>query len=162
MIESIVLKDSGIAMETKKFAISKWFIMANYFVIPVSFVFAAFFILGPLFLWHGSPIEIIVYSIVGIGFFMGGIYSIKIVPHMKDSIHISESQIMREHLADGTFTSIWWRENFTVRNRAFLGRLDVISQDGQRIVMIEQQTERFQEICDLINAKLIEKQGEAS
>lgn len=128
-------------METKKFAISKWFVIANYFIIPVSFVFTVFFILGPLFLWHGSPIEITVYSIMGIGFFVGGIYSIKFVPQMKDTIRISERQIMREHSADGTFISIWWRENFTVRNRQFLGRLELISQDGQRVVMIEHQTE---------------------
>jgi len=149
-------------MGTKRFAISKWFVIANYLSIPGAFILAGYFILGPLFLWHGSPIEIIFYSLAGIGLIVGGIYSIKIVPQLKDSIHISESQIMRENSADGTFTSIWWRENFTVRNRGLLGRLELISQDGQRIVMIEHQTERFQEICEVINAKLIEKRVEAS
>jgi hypothetical protein len=149
----------GSQMETKKFTISKWFVIANYFTIPGSFVFAIFFIFGPLFLWHSSLIEKVLYCIMGIGFFVCGIYSIKIVPQMKDTIHISESQIMREHSTDGTFTSIWWKENFTVRNRPFLGRLELISQDGQRVVMIEHQTEKFQEIYELINVKLIEKQN---
>lgn len=146
-------------METKKFKISKRFIIKNYVIIVVLFISAMHFMFGPVFLWHSSTKEIIVNCILGIIFSAGAIYSIKIVPQLKDSILISDSQIMREHSADGSFTSIWWSENFTIRKHRFLERLELISQDGSRVVKIEYQTEGFKEICELISAKLIEKQG---
>ena len=76
---------------------------------------------------------------------------------MKEVVHVSENQIMHEH-SDGTFTTIWWKENFEIRDRQLLGRLELISQDGQRIIKIEHQIDGHQEICELITAKLMEKQ----
>jgi hypothetical protein len=146
-------------METRKYSISKWHILCNYFSIPIYFA-SAFFIFLSIASWPPeSPFLFMSMVIFFVFFLAGGVYSIKIVPEMKDSIHISENQIMRENSAEGTFTTIWWKENFTVRNRKFLGRLELISQDGQRVVKIEHQTERFQEICNLVYAKWIEKQG---
>ena len=150
-------------METIKFNISKWYVIANYFSIVGCPIFAAFFLLGPFFLWHDSSlIELSIFLFFGVFFIVGGICSISILPQMKDSVYISENQIMREYSADGTFTIIQWKENFTIRNRLFLGRLELISQDGQRIVKIEHQTERYQEIYEFINIKLMEKTGHLS
>ncbi len=150
-------------MEAKKFAVSKWFVIANYIAIAGSFVFAALFILRPILVWQEvSSVPALGLITIGLCFLAGGIYSISIVPQMKDIVHISESQIMRENAAEGTFTTIWWKENFTVRNRQFLGRLELISQDGQRIVKIEHQTENFQQICEFIKAKLADKNNETN
>lgn len=145
-------------MKSIEFKISKWTIISNYIMIPVCFIIAAFFILGSLFLFQGSIFSIIFFFILGFSFIAGAIYAIKTLPQLKDIIHISETQIMRENSSDGSFISINWDEDFTLRNRQFLGRLDLISQDGERIVKIEHQTKDFQVICDFINMKLMEKQ----
>ena len=76
---------------------------------------------------------------------------------MKEVIHLSDDQIMHEH-SDGTFTTILWKENFEIRERQFLGRLELISQDQQRKIKIEHQIDGYEEICSFMITKLKERQ----
>jgi hypothetical protein len=140
-------------MATKSFKIAKWYVIANYFTIVGCFIIGLFFIIVLVGSGDGFPrVAATFIFVMGICFIVGGIYSISIVPRMKETVQISENQIMHEH-PDGTSIAIGWQENFKIRNRPLLGRLELISPDGQRIIKIEQQIDGYKELVEFIIAK---------
>jgi hypothetical protein len=148
-------------MYTKRFKIAKWFIVANYLVIPLSFFFSIFFLYFAIPRWdynfRSDIVLSILFALAGIGFAIGGIYSMRIVPRLRDTILVTDAKIIHEHF-NGSMTQLYWKENFTLRERTLLGRLELISRDGQRKIMVENQLEHFQELKELIQKKWRENQ----
>jgi hypothetical protein len=145
-------------MIQKSYKIAKWFEIANYLFIPVSFAFAIMF--GYIAFIEWIPVALgpsLISIFMAIFFIFCGIYSIRILPQFKEIIHITNEQILQEHI-DKFSTSIRWDENFGVKHRPFLGRLDLISQDGQRIIKIEQQLGGYNELIKFISTKMREKE----
>jgi uncharacterized protein (DUF58 family) len=146
-------------MTPKSFRIAKWFVVANYLTIAGSFIIALLFVVTVVLASDLiSRWQVLIFVIGAVGFVIGGIYSINILPRLKATVYVSEKQISYE-LADGDSVSISWEEDFEVRNRPFLGRLELISQDGQRVVQLEQQLSKYDDLLGLIDAKIRAKQG---
>jgi len=145
-------------MTTKSYKIAKWFVVANYITIVGSLFFAAFLGLEAIVMWETALPAAVFVGIVAIGFAIGIFYSISILPRMRETIHVTDQQISYEY-SNGNITAISWGEDFVVKNRLFLGRVDLSSKDGQRVIKLEQQLAGYQELLEFITAKLDEKQS---
>ncbi len=144
-------------MATRRYKIAKWFVIANYLFIPFSFVLAIASMIGAFTFWRDAELATsAVVLLFSIGWIAGGLYSIRILPGMKETIQISDEKIIQEH-SDGTLTAISWKEGFKVKNHPFLGRLDVISMDGEKIIRIEQQLKMYREVVEFIEMKYQER-----
>ncbi|GEM_PF-4662507 len=148
-------------MTTQKYKIAQWFIIVNYVVIGFSFLFALFFVYITVTSLNSLiSSSILMFLLAAVGFIAAGIYSIKILPRLRETIIITGDQISMEHV-DGSITAISFKEDFKIINRPFLGRLDLVSQDGGRVIRLEQQLSGYEEILSVISCKLREKQNSA-
>jgi hypothetical protein len=145
----------------KRFKISKWFVVANYLVIPLCFFFSIFFFYYAIPRWEymfRSDIVISVFfALCGIGFAIAGVYSLRIVPSLRETVVVTDAKIVYEH-SNGTTTQLFWKDNFSIREHFLLGRLELTSRDGQRTIRVEHQLENFQELRDLVQKKWLENQ----
>ncbi|MFT3894619.1 MAG: hypothetical protein QM730_23570 [Anaerolineales bacterium] len=149
-------------MMPRRFKFSPWFVIGNYSIIPLCFLLSAFFLFFGVPAWlRETPVNygaVVMLAISGIGFAIGGGYYIRIIPRLREEILVTDTGIVQEH-ADGATTQLRWDEDFTVRNRAFLGRIELTSLDQKRTIMLEQQLDNYQELLHIINAKSFEKQN---
>lgn len=141
-------------MTTRSFKIAKWFVVANYLAIVFSFIFALLFLYQAVITWsHTAYVTAFFFTLAAVGWVVGCTYSIGILPRFRETVHVSEQQIIHE-LADGTSIAISWSEDFKIKNRPVLGRLELVSQDGLRTVKLEHQLSGYQELLGFIDAKL--------
>ena len=130
--------------------IAKSYVSTNYFIIVIFPILGLGFMTRSIGDWGGSLLlDVIPHFLFGAVLIARGIYSISILPRMKDIVHVSEQQITQER-PDGTSTTISWDENFETR-RNFLGRLELIGQDGQRIIKLERQLDGYLELVEFIS-----------
>ncbi|MGC1374641.1 MAG: hypothetical protein WA821_00350 [Anaerolineales bacterium] len=137
-------------MRTKKYMFAKSYASTNYLIIVIFLVMGLGFMIQSMMARGGSLLlDVMPPFLMGAGFLARGIYSISILPRMKEIVYVSEQQITQER-PDGTSTTISWNENFETR-RNFLGRLELVSQDGQRIIKLERQLDGYPELVEFIS-----------
>ncbi len=149
----------------KEFKIARSFIIANYAMIPFLFLMALFFLYRVLFnrqsLDAANSQTSFLFFVAAIAAIAAGIYCIRILPRLSDKTILTDSGIRCEH-SDGSVTEILWEENYNIKQRIFLGRIEISSSDGQRTILLENQLENFQDLVKLLNAKSAAKRAKAS
>ncbi len=137
-------------MPERSFKVAAWFIWMNYALIPLSILFAAL-MLGALWgTWATAAIPAkVLFAGVGVGFIAGAIYTIRILPRFREVITVTDAALV-QRLANGDSVSISWEDEIVLRNRAFLGRLEVIGGYGARMIQLEHQLTDYQELVALI------------
>ncbi|HRF50736.1 MAG TPA: hypothetical protein PLC98_24115 [Anaerolineales bacterium] len=140
-------------MEKRDFKVARWFVWMNYALIPLSLLLAVFMYWALLVAWNTATIEqMVLFAVVGSGFLVGAIYTIKILPRFQDTITVTDEALIHR-LADGHSVAISWDEEIVLRNRAFLGRLEVIGGYGERMIKLEHQLDGYHDLVALIQAR---------
>ncbi len=137
-------------MTSKRYTIAKWFIVLNYFCIVFAILFVVLFVLNIISSIRAgalSSINSFIFATILIG--GSGIYSVMILPRMRGSILVSDQGITQE-FKDGSSIVISWQEPFVIKERQFLGRVDLIPSDKNRVIKIEKQIKKYDELMDFI------------
>lgn len=82
-----------------------------------------------------------------------GYYCIDIWPKIHASITLTEEQII-QRFRNGTTIAINWRDIARVKGRTFLGRLEIYSREGDRVIHVEAQIDGFGEIVEQLRKRV--------
>jgi hypothetical protein len=144
-------------MNQKRYPVSKWFVIVNYFCIVIAVLSVALFVFNIITSIREGDISSVGEFVLALVLFGGcGIYSVMILPRLRGNILLTAQGITQE-FKDGSTVTISFQEPFEIRERAFLGRVDLIPPDKTRVIMIEKQVKKYDELMDFI----WKKQGEA-
>lgn len=140
-------------MTERHFKVATWFVWMNFVLIPLSFVFAGVMVMALWSTWATATIpQKGLYIVVGGGFFAGALYTIRTIPRYREVITVTDTSLIQK-LANGDSVSIAWDEEIVLRNRAVLGRLEVIGGYGARMIQIEHQLKDYSVLVALIQTK---------
>jgi len=140
-------------MENRDFKVAAWFVWMNYALIPLSLLLAAFMYWALVATWSSASVaQMVLIAVVGSGFLAGAIYTIKIIPRFRETITVTDEALI-QRLAGGVCVTITWNEEIVLRNRVFLGRLEVIGGYGERMIKLEHQLAGYHDLVALIQAR---------
>jgi hypothetical protein len=125
------------------------------FKLSVIFSAILFFALATAAIYVGiidrvTPNQNAVYVVgIAILFVLLGLYQIKIVPRLFDTIAITESRIAQQS-PNGHSVSMQWDDIASIRERDFLGRLELVSKASGKTIFIEYQLNDFPKLVYMI------------
>ena len=146
-----------------RFEFSRGFRFFTYFSIVLFFALAVTSLYVGLFMRQSPNLNIPAVFGIAAMFVVAGIYQISITPRLREAIVITDDGIAQE-LANGSKVTIRWKEVARLKERPFLGRLELISIEPTRVVRIEHQIRGFPDLVALLlhhleSSKLIAEQG---
>ncbi len=81
------------------------------------------------------------------------IYLIRILPRLKETITITDTEII-QHLISGSEILIRWDKIARFKNHYYLNRLDIISKDLEQTIRVEHQIEDYNDLIWHIQLKM--------